>query len=90
MTNAVDFRRETEALLVGEPPGARPSGFQENYWFTLPHSQLRVSVATNYYRFSDTNSRVVAPDHRFDPSWADYKSGHDAATGWILQREECR
>lgn len=89
MTNAVDFRRETEALLVGEPPGARPNGFQENYWFTLPHSHLRVSVATNYYRFSDTDSPVIALDHQFDPSWADYKAGRDAAIEWILQQKEC-
>ncbi|HEY7640857.1 MAG TPA: hypothetical protein VH814_14115 [Steroidobacteraceae bacterium] len=89
MTNAIDFRRETEALLVGEPPGARPNGYQENYWFTLPRSQLRVSVATNYYRFSDTDSPVVEPDQRFDPSWADYKAGRDAATAWVLQRKEC-
>ena len=89
MTNAIDFRRETEALLVGEPPGARPNGYQENSWFTLPHSQLRVSVATNYYRFSDTDSPVIAPDQRFDPSWTFYKAGRDAATEWILQRKEC-
>lgn len=89
MTNAIDFRRETEALLVGEPPGARPNGYQENFWFTLPHSQLRVSVATNYYRFSDTDSPIVEPDRRFDPSWADYKAGRDAVNEWILQRKEC-
>jgi hypothetical protein len=90
MTNAIDFRRETEALLVGEPPGARPNGFQENFWFTLPYSKLRVSVASNYYRFSDTQSPVVVLDRRFDPSWTDYKSGRDAVTEWILQQEECR
>jgi hypothetical protein len=89
MTNAIDFRRETEALLVGEPPGARPNGFQENFWFTLPHSQLRVSVATNYYRFADADSPVIVPDRRFDPSWAEHKSGRDAVTDWILQRKEC-
>src|SRR5690348_11762152 len=45
MTNITDFRRETEAILVGEPTGARPNGFQENHLFTLPLSKLRVSCS---------------------------------------------
>jgi hypothetical protein len=40
MVNAIDFSRETEAILVGEPIGARPYGYQENGWFTLPSSGL--------------------------------------------------
>jgi hypothetical protein len=45
MTNATDFRRETEALLVGEPPGARPNGYQELSRFTLPNSKLNTPGA---------------------------------------------
>jgi hypothetical protein len=29
MTNAIDFRKETKAILVGEPAGERPNGYQE-------------------------------------------------------------
>ena len=36
MVTATDFRRETEAILVGEPTGARPVGYQELGTSTYP------------------------------------------------------
>jgi hypothetical protein len=85
MTNVTDFRRETEAILVGEPTGARPNGYQENYWFTLPLSKIRASCATLKYRFQPYNDTAgVFPDHRVDPEWNTYRAGGDAAIDWIL------
>ena len=87
MTNITDFRRETEAILVGEPTGARPNGYQENHMFTLPLSKLRVSCSMLKYRFQpDSESETVMPDHRIDPDWALFKAGKDAALEWILAR----
>jgi hypothetical protein len=85
MTNVTDFRRETQAILVGEPTGARPNGYMENYWFTLPLSKLRGSCAMLKYRFqpfSDTDA--VFPDKRIDPDWRLFSEGQDAALQWIL------
>jgi C-terminal processing protease CtpA/Prc len=62
MTNVTDFRRETEAVIVGEPTGGRPNGYQENHWFTLPLSKIRVSCATLKYRFQPyDDSSAVCP-----------------------------
>jgi hypothetical protein len=61
MTNVTDFRRETEAVIVGEPTGARPNGYQENHWFTLPLSKIRVSCATLKYRFQPYYNTIVRP-----------------------------
>jgi hypothetical protein len=84
MTNATDFRRETDAILVGEPTGARPRGYQENHWFTLPHSGLQVSVASRYYKFQDADTPAVIPDHMIETDWTDYKDGRDSVIEWIL------
>jgi hypothetical protein len=85
MTNVTDFRRETEAVIVGEPTGARPNGYQENRWFTLPFSKIRVSCATLKYRFQPYyDSSSVFPDHRADPDWNLVRIGEDAAISWIL------
>jgi hypothetical protein len=85
MTNVTDFRRETEAIIVGEPTGARPNGYQENYWFTLPFSKMRVSCATLKYQFQPFNdTAAVFPDHRIDPDWNLFRAGKDAAIDWIL------
>ena len=85
MTNATDFRRETEALLVGEPPGARPNGYQELSRFTLPNSKLEASCSVLRYRFQDEDAPFVKPDKRIDPDWSSYKAGRDQVMEWILQ-----
>jgi len=84
MVTATDFRRETEAILVGEPTGARPVGYQELGTFDLPRSGLIAHCATRRYRFSDADAAAVFPDQRIDPDWATDSSGHDAAIAWCL------
>jgi hypothetical protein len=87
MTNVTDFRRETEAILVGEPTGARPNGYQENHWFTLPNSKLQASCATLKYRFQPlSHSDAVFPDQRIDPDWRAFRAGEDAALRCILEQ----
>ena len=49
MVNATDFRKSTNALLVGEPIGERPNSYSENDEMTLPHSKVVVSYSTRYY-----------------------------------------
>ncbi len=84
MVTATDFRRETEAILVGEPTGARPVGYQELGSFDLPRSGLRAHCAIRRYRFSDADTDAVYPDQRVDPDWDTDRSGHDAAIDWCL------
>jgi hypothetical protein len=87
MTNISDFRRETEAILVGEPTGGRPNGYQENHLFTLPHSKLRASCSMLKYRFQPgSEADAVFPDQRIDPDWQLSSTGKDAALQWILAR----
>ena len=85
MVNAIDFARETEAILVGEPIGGRPWGYQENGWFTLPGSGLNVSVATRLYRFGPENEPSFNPDHRIDVTHGDVVAGRDRALDWALR-----
>jgi hypothetical protein len=83
MTNAIDFRRETAALLVGEPTGARPNGYQERDQFALPNSQVPVYCSKFYYRFQERATSAVLPDKRIDPDWTAYKVGRDPVMEWI-------
>lgn len=86
MANAADFRNELHAILVGEPTGARPNGYQENRDFSLPRSHLGVSYSTQLYKFQDQDTPGIMPDHRIDPDWASYKAGRDPVLEWILAR----
>lgn len=84
MVNAIDFRKETKAILVGEPIGERPNSYSENDEMTLPHSRLVVSYSTRYYKFLDEDAPAVMPDKRIDPDWPSFQAGRDPVMEWIL------
>ena len=83
MTNAIDFRQKTEAVLVGEPAGAAPNNWQEVRHFHLPNSGLRVGVSTRYYAFLP-GSPEVRPDHLVPPAPDDWTREHDAGLRFVL------
>jgi len=86
MVTATDFRRETEAILVGEPTGANPVGCQELGTLTLPRSGIPAHYATRRYRFSDAELPAVFPDQRIDPDWNSEQAGHDPVVEWCLSQ----
>ena len=84
MSNAAQFRTETRATLVGEPPGETPNGYQEHRSFRLPHSHLVVNYSVRYYKFLPTDVPALLPDTIIEPDWHDYQAGRDPVLGWIL------
>jgi len=87
MVNAIDFRKDTTAILVGAPIGERPNSYSENDEMTLPNSRVVVSYSTRYYQFLDQDVPAVVPDQRLDPSWVDFKAGRDPVMEWVLGTE---
>jgi hypothetical protein len=77
--NALKLRRETKAILVGEPTGQRPNFYGEVETMTLPHSKLRVHYSTRYFKTMDGDPPALAPDIEIEPSSSDYASGRDPA-----------
>ena len=90
MTNAIDFRTELKAILVGQPTGARPNNYQEGREFRLANSGLTVGYSTKYYKFQEADTEGVIPDHLIELTWEDYKSGRDAVLEWVLSQETGR
>ncbi|MFL6278155.1 MAG: S41 family peptidase [Blastocatellia bacterium] len=84
MSNAADFKKDTRAILVGEPTGERPNSYQENDEMKLPNSGIVVSYSTRYYKFLDEDAPAVMPDKRLDPEWPAYRAGRDPVMEWIL------
>jgi hypothetical protein len=75
--NALELKRETKAILVGEPTGQRPNFYGEVETMTLPHSKLRVHYSTRYFKTRDGDPPALAPDIQVEPSSSDYMSGRD-------------
>jgi hypothetical protein len=86
MVNAIDFRKDTQAILVGEPIGERPNSYSENDEMTLPNSRIVVSYSTWYYKFVDEDVPAVMPDQRIDPNWPDFRAGRDPVMEWIVSQ----
>jgi hypothetical protein len=84
--NAIDFRRELHATLVGEPTGGRPNGYSENANFRLPNSKLQVSCSCRYYRFQEQDTAAVMPDELIEPDWRSYAEGRDLVMEWVLKQ----
>ena len=85
MNNATHFRAQTAAILVGEPCGARPNGYQESREMRLPNSHLTVSYSVAYYTFVEGGENLVRPDQAIKPTWQDARTGKDPVLAWALK-----
>jgi hypothetical protein len=88
MNNAVDFRKQTNSILVGEPIGEKPNSYQEKDEMKLPNSDIVVSYSTRYYKFLDEDVPAVIPDKLIPPEWESYKAGRDPVMEWILSENK--
>jgi hypothetical protein len=84
VVNTIDFRKELNAVVVGEPTGGKPNGYSEHGDFKLPNSKLVVSYSSRYYKFQDLDTPAVMPDKLIEPEWDAYRAGRDPVMEWIL------
>lgn len=84
MSNAAQFRSETNATLVGEPPGEVPNSYQESRSFRLPNSHLIVNYSVRYYKFLPTDSKALMPDREIPPDWESYRKGVDPVLQYLV------
>ena len=83
--NAAQFHTKTQAILVGEAIGTKPSEYSELKNMTLPNTGIIVGYSVRFYDFAYNAENVVAPDHEVKPAWEDVKHGIDSALEWCLQ-----
>src|SRR4030095_5511352 len=84
MVNSIDFKKRTNAIIIGEPPGEKPNSYSENDEMKLPNSGLVISYSTRYYQFLDEDVDHFEPDVRIDPDWKVHLEGRDGVMGWIV------
>ncbi len=75
--NAIAFRKNTEAILIGEPTSGKPNHFGEVKKFKLPNSGLSVSYSTKYFKYIDDDPNSLIPDITVETPFADYAAGKD-------------
>jgi hypothetical protein len=83
---AAYIQRQTNAIFVGEPTGAKPNSLGDETYFTLPYSKLSISVADVYWESSWPQDfrNWIAPQIFVEPTFAAFSSNHDSALDAIL------
>ncbi len=84
MSNAAQFSQLLNAKLIGEPTGAKPSGYQDMGQFVLPNSNLEVTYSKRLYHFTSDIKDALYPDINIGVSIDDYISKQDPQLKWIL------
>jgi hypothetical protein len=91
MVNAIDFRKQCHATLIGEPIGERPNSYSERRLTTLPNSKLVVTYSVRYYKFqNDDDPQTVMPDVTIEPTWEEYRAARDPVLEWALAHRSGR
>ncbi|NRA70890.1 MAG: peptidase S41 [Gammaproteobacteria bacterium] len=84
MSNAAQFSQLLNAKLVGEPTGAKPSGYQDMGQFILPNSKLEVTYSKRLYHFKEDNRDALYPAVTIELSINDYIKKNDKQLNWVL------
>ncbi len=86
--NALDFRRDANAILVGEPPAERTWAYSDSQCGRLPRSGLLACFSTRLYRLTDQDALEMSMDRAIPLTWDDINAGKDPALAWILTQPE--
>jgi hypothetical protein len=81
--NAMDFKKLTNAIFVGEETGGKPNHFGEVKNLQLPNSGVRVNYSTKYFKRTDQDINTLRPDNLIELRFLDFKSGIDPVYEWI-------
>jgi hypothetical protein len=82
--NATQFHTMTQAILVGQPIGAKPTEYSELRTMKLPGTGFVVGYSVRYYDFSFNKENVVVPDQEIRVSWEELKSGKNPVLEWCF------
>ncbi|GGG93224.1 S41 family peptidase [Pedobacter zeae] len=77
--NAVRIKRNTNAILVGQPSSGNINGYGEVRGFALPKSKIIVAYSTRYWENWKGKKGPLKPDSYVDYSIKNYIKGKDEA-----------
>lgn len=84
--NAMDFKRLTNAVFVGEETSGKPNHFGEVRSLELPSSKLKVGYSTKYFKRTDEDVNTLTPDILLEASFSDFSKGIDPVYEWVKKQ----
>ncbi len=83
LNTVIKLKKNTNAILIGEPSGGQPNHYGETKMFRLPNSQLGVSYSTRYIKTLEDDRDYLEPDVLIGVSFETEKTGSDAVLEWV-------
>lgn len=84
--NTLDFKKYTNATIVGESTSGKPNHYGEVRSFNLPKSKLEVYYSTKYFKRVEDDLGTIKPDIEIKTSFDDFINGIDPAFEWIKNK----
>ena len=84
--NAMDFKRLTKAIFIGEETAGKPNHFGEVKNLQLPNSKLYVMYSIKYFKRTKKEINTIEPDVPIEMSFSDYTRGIDPVFEWVRNR----
>lgn len=83
---AIDLKRGTEAILVGEPSRGRPNGYSDEKHLRLPNSNIEVNYSPLYRAAMPElgDAPFLPVDLPVEPGFEAYRAGRDPVLAAIL------
>jgi hypothetical protein len=84
---AIDFKRQTAALIVGEPSRGRPNGYSDEKHLRLPNSGIVVNYSPIYREAMPElgDAPYLPVDISVEETFEDYRSGRDPVLETVLR-----
>ncbi len=83
--NAIELKKHTSAIFVGEPTGGKPNHYGEVKMFLLPQSGMPVTYSVKYFRVIDDDPDSLVPDLLIEPRITDYLKKADPALEHVVE-----
>ncbi len=82
--DALKFKQELGATVMGESPGQRPNSYIESTPITLPNSKIQAGVGSNLVNLQEDSDEYLTLDLEVKQLFITLNEGKDDVIEWIL------
>lgn len=81
--NTIDFKKWTNATIIGEETSGKPNHYGNVKSFYLPYSNMKVTFSTEYYKLWEENNTTIQLDVPVIRTFEHYKNGIDPILEYV-------
>lgn len=81
--NTLYFKKNTNAIFVGDITAGKPNHYGDVKSFKLPYSVITTTFSTEYFKLNSENETTFTPDYKVVVNYNDFKNGVDSIYEWI-------